>query len=193
MNKYLTKIAEMTNPSNGDDLKSDIADTAVIGGLGVVGNHLIEKTSPRLVQGAHTGLKKGLLVGGITIGADYAGIKLNNAWKNHFGSGQQKQAEEDDPNEPALDVALGTGLGGALGYGAGTYTAHAKYPYKTETGHYRTTHPTNEKGAWPKNLEALPKSHFKTLQTSHRRKGVMIGAALGALGGYGVNKLKNQD
>ncbi len=73
MNKYLEKIAKLSN-----EAKKDIAGTATIGalgaGTGVAANHLLHNTGLFKKPGWKT---TALVSGGLGLAADYAALKIN--------------------------------------------------------------------------------------------------------------------
>lgn len=75
MNKYLEKIASKIPEKD----KDDFVNTAILGGLGGVEGlalpHLWKH--PKLANMGNLG--KGTIAAGVTLGVDYAGVRMGNA------------------------------------------------------------------------------------------------------------------
>ena len=75
MNKYLTKIAQLSH-----ERKKEILDTGVIAGAGMLGNAAGHEILNLAYKGAKPGRLPNMLIGGLTgLAADYGAVKLNKA------------------------------------------------------------------------------------------------------------------
>lgn len=80
MNKYLAKVAELTN-----EHKKTIFDTATIGGMGALSGVVGAKA-----LGANpTKLRSALVFGGLGVPLDFAAVKINQFADKHLFSGKK--------------------------------------------------------------------------------------------------------